>query len=219
MKNVFLFLLLLPVYAFSQAPPFREDIKDAGFRKFEKQLQDVVAARDTVALEALLSDEIDNGHMDYYPKEDFWKANSSRFDGYTAWSLLDKTLKFGFYEWGAADSLAYKAPAYQKQIYEGYASGKTVLAVTAKHVNVRQKPAKASPIITKVSIGIFETRPAEYQPEIYKAADGSEWAAIKLPDGRWGYVSNTSRYRPWLLKVKSTGLGFKITAFYIDGIW
>jgi hypothetical protein len=217
----FLFLLFLPVCAFSQALTSGNEIKDAGFRKFEAQLMKAVAARDTVALEAMLSDEIDNGQMDYYPKEDFWRANDFHLDGYTAWNLLDKTLKFRFYEWGAADSLAYKAPGYQKQIDEGYASGKTVLAITAKDVNVRKKPAKASPIITKISKGIFETKPGEYQPEIYTAADKSEWAAIKLPDGRWGYVSNmyTSRYRPWLLEVKKTKDGFKITGFYIDGTW
>ena len=190
------FMLMLSGLA-QAAPllPVDEAAKQPDFFTFRAQLQTAVAKHDKSALLAVVIKNIQIGYGDDNGIENFKKAWAIDKPNSQLWETLGTVLALGgsFQKDGS-----FNAP-YVSSNWPNTADGFENVAIVGNKVNVRKAP--------KPDADVLQTLSYEVVPLAVNDHGNDQWAAIKLPNGKKGYVSraftrSSIDYRAFFAKVE-----------------
>ena len=190
-------LLTLPVVSHAVSfLPVDDAAKQPEFFTFRAQLQVAVAKRDKAAVLAVVSKNIhisygvDNGIENFKKTWAIDKPNSK------LWETLGAVLAFGgsFQQDGS-----FNAPYVSSNWPDAAGDGFENVAIVGSKVNVRKAPNQSSDVLQTLSYEIV--------PLDSKDHGNDQWVAIKLPNGKKGYVSryftrSPVDYRAFFAKVE-----------------
>ncbi len=187
-------LLVFPVMGQSATLlPVDEAAKQPDFFTFRAQLQVAIAKRDKAALLAVVSKNVQNGQGDDNGIDNFKKNWAIDKPNSKLWETLGAVLALGG---GFQKDGSFNAPYVSSHWpdVDGYEN----VAIVGDKVNVRKAPSQSSDVLKTLSYDVVPVDEANNKSE--------EWAAIKLPGGKTGYVSRSFArssvdYRAFFAKV------------------
>jgi hypothetical protein len=170
-----------------------EAAKQPDFFTFRAQLQTAIAKRDKAALLAVVSKNVQNGYGDDNGIDNFKKNWAIDKSNSKLWETLGAVLALGG---GFQQDGSFNAPYVSSHWPD--ADGFENVAIVGDKVNVRKAPSQSSDVLQTLSYEVVPVDAAKNTNE--------QWTAIKLPDGKTGYVSrNFARssvdYRAFFAKV------------------
>lgn len=182
-----LFLWLSSIPASAQVAtllPVDEAAQRPDFFSFRAQLQSAIARRDTAALLAVVDPGIrisfgDEGGIDDFRRQ--WKLDEAGGRDSELWAELGTVLAFG----GSFEGDRFAAPYVFSRWPSAYDSFEHV-AIVGERVRVRAEGRADAPVVGRLDYAVVPRgRVTGHGP-----ADGSGWTAIRLRDGRTGYVAS-----------------------------
>lgn len=187
-------VVTFPVIA--QAAPFMpvdEAAKQPDFFTFRAQLQTAIAKRDKAAVLAVVSKNVQNGYGDDNGIDNFKKNWAIDKSNSKLWETLGAVLALGG---GFQQDGSFNAP-YVSSHWPNV-DGFENIAIVGDKVNVRKAPSQSSDVLQTLSYEVVPVDEANNKSE--------QWAAIKLSDGKTGYVSRSFArsavdYRAFFAKV------------------
>lgn len=173
--------------------PVDEAAKQPDFFTFRAQLQTAIAKRDKAALLAAVSKNIQNTFGDDNGIDNFKKLWKIDQPNSPVWETLGTVLALGG---GFQKDNSFQAPYISSHWpnLDGFEN----VAIIGNKVNVRKAPKQNSEVLQTLS---YEVVPLDGPGN-----GDAQWVAIKLPNGKKGYVSrNYARspvdYRAFFAKV------------------
>lgn len=191
--------LMLAFPVLSQAVtllPVDEAAKQPDFFTFRAQLQVAVAKHDKAAVLAVVSQTIQNGFGDDNGINNFKKLWAIDKPNSPLWETLGTVLALGG---GFNHDGSFNAPYISSHWPEkGDLDAFENIAIIGNKVNVRKSPKPNAEVLQTLSYEIVPLNSADH--------GNDQWVAIKLPNGKKGYVSrNFTRsavdYRAFFEKV------------------
>ena len=197
---------------------FDDSIFNQTFTYFNGQLMAAVIYRDAGLLKPLLADEIKDGLMDVYSKDEFFKVHDR------LWERLERILFLGFHQgYGStvetlADENNFTAPSYLKHLNEEYAQGRNSLLALGQMVNVKSEADSLSETLTSLSYEMVEAVVDQELKNVQVKRQGIVWVKVKLANGRMGYINKdeTSEKDFDTLVISKVEGQWKITTFHGD---
>ena len=193
-------MLALPVMLHA-APllPVDDAAKQPDFFTFRAQLQIAVAKRDKAAVLAVVSKTIQNGYGDDNGIDNFKKNWAIDKPNSQLWETLGTVLALGgsFNQEGV-----FAAPYVSSSWPDSAGDGFENTAIVGNKVNVRKAPNQSSEVLQTVS---YEIVPLDANDH-----GNDAWVAIKLPDGKKGYVSRSFARSP---------VDYRASFEKVDGRW
>ncbi|MEB4589636.1 SH3 domain-containing protein [Candidatus Thiothrix sp. Deng01] len=173
--------------------PVDEATKQPDFFTFRAQLQTAIAKRDKAALLAAVNKNIQNTFGDDNGIDNFKKLWKIDQPNSPVWETLGTVLALGG---GFQKDHSFQAPYISSHWpnLDGFEN----VAIIGDKVNVRKAPKQTSEVLQTLSY--------EVVPLAGPGNGDAQWVAIKLPNGKKGYVSrNYTRspvdYRAFFAKV------------------
>ncbi len=188
---------VLPVMLYA-APllPVDDAAKQPDFFTFRAQLQVAVAKHDKAAVLAAVSKNIHISYGDDNGIENFKKTWAIDKPNSKLWETLGAVLALGgsFQQDGS-----FNAPYVSSNWPDSAGDGFENVAIVGSKVNVRKAPNQSSEVLQTLSYEIV--------PLDSKDHGNDQWVAIKLPNGKKGYVSryftrSPVEYRAFFAKVE-----------------
>lgn len=193
-------MLALPVMLHA-APllPVDEAAKQPDFFTFRAQLQVAVAKRDKAAVLAVVSKNVQNGYGDDNGIDHFKKNWAIDKPNSELWETLGAVLALGgSFQTDGSFSAPYVASSWPDAAGDGFEN----TAIVGNKVNVRKAPKTDSAVLQTLS---YEVVPLDANDH-----GNDEWVAIKLPDGKKGYVSRSFARSP---------VDYRASFEKVDGRW
>jgi len=162
--------------------PIDEGPKDPSFQAFRDKLIEAAKNRDMKFVLSILDPKIQNsfggdGGVEEFKKQ--WKPGNSDSE---LWNVLLKILSMG----GSLSENEFCAPYVSCKFPELDLDPFEHSVIIGEQVRVREQPSLTSPIIASLSYDIVvSTAPFNLIKE-----DGRSWIAIKLSNGKTGFVSD-----------------------------
>ncbi|HEU0053390.1 MAG TPA: SH3 domain-containing protein, partial [Longimicrobium sp.] len=176
-------LLAAPATAQTKLMPVDQASRDPSFLRFRAQLVDAVQRRDAAFVYRILAPDITNSFGDTGGIDEFKETWDAGHPASKLWNTLGELLALG----GAFDGdSSFVAPYVYSRWPEGY-DGFEYGAIVGSDVRVRGRPFLGAPIIAALS---YDVVPMANE----RGSNG--WEAIRLPDGRTGYIATRYVRRP-----------------------
>lgn len=193
-------MLVFPVL--SQAAPLLpvdEAAKQPDFFTFRAQLQIAVAKRDKAAVLAAVSKTVQNGYGDDNGIDNFKKNWAIDKPNSELWETLGAVLALGgSFQGDSSFAAPYVASSWPDAAGDGFEN----IAIVGNKVNVRKAPKTDSEVLQTLS---YEVVPLDTTDH-----GNDQWVAIKLPDGKKGYVSRSFARSP---------VDYRASFEKVDGRW
>ncbi|HET9252191.1 MAG TPA: SH3 domain-containing protein [Candidatus Eisenbacteria bacterium] len=171
-----------PVSAFPELRPVDEAVRQPDFFSFRAQLQAAIARRDTAAVIAALDPGVRlsfGGHGGLADFRTMWLV-PDRLE--TLWREMGTVLALGGSFQGSSRFVApYVFSEWPSQGADAFEH----VAVIGSNVRVRAEPRQDAPVIARLSyriVAVGSGAPA-------RGPEAREWVAVRLEDGRKGYMS------------------------------
>lgn len=177
--------LALPPRAAAQVAellPVDEAVRAPDFFTFRAQLQAAVARRDTAALLAVVHPDVRNTFGDDNGIAAFRRRWGLAEGGDDLWRELGLVLALGG---SFSDDSTFTAP-YVFSAWPDTLDAFEHVAVIGRGVRVRAAPDAASAVIGVLSFAVV---PRVYDPKRGTEPASSRWVAVRLGDGRTGFVA------------------------------
>lgn len=167
-----------PAATSTEIRPVDEAGKDPSFQAFRTRLQEILQKRDAAALKPIIDPPIT---FTYGGGDPGWKGFSKLWrleqSDSKLWPLMQRVLSLGgAFQQDGTFVAPYVTGRWPKDV-DVYTNG----AILGEHVNVRESPAAGSRVVANLSYEVVGVVRDPRPPE--------DWARIKLPDGRIGYVA------------------------------
>lgn len=157
--------------------PVDDAAKNPDFLKFRNQLKTIIANKDAKALLAIVDKNIhmsygDNNGIAEFKKE--WKLDKPNSP---LWKELNTVLSMG----GQFDSQGEFMAPYVFSAWPENADGFENIAVVGKDVRIRSAPNLSAAVVAKST---YEILPVDAARNTL-----NDWAAVKLKNGKTGYIA------------------------------
>lgn len=179
--------------------PVDEAAKQPDFFTFRAQLQIAVAKRDKAAVLAVVSKTVQNGYGDDNGINHFKKNWAIDKPNSELWETLGTVLALGG---GFQSDGSFAAPYVASSWPDAAGDGFENVAIIGNKVNVRKAPKADSEVLQTLS---YEVVPLDTNDH-----GNDQWVAIKLPDGKKGYVSRSFARSP---------VDYRASFEKVDGRW
>lgn len=204
MRHLLLLPLCLPVLCAHSQVVFDDAYLDPDFLAFKTQLHTAVLAQDSSLLAVLLADSVVLG--DGYgrvPKAEAIETLTKRA-GYNIWKELQNAVRMGFASHQYEGTQSFIGPGYllHHSIWDE-------VIIPAGGVRVRALPSARAQVVGVLSFTVVEQGCSDGDL-LQKAADGSTWVEVCLPDGQAGYV---------LYELTSMAYGLQFRVEKVNGAW
>lgn len=156
--------------------PVDEAARDPSFARFRAQLLDAVRRKDAGFVHRILAPDITNsfgGDGGIAEFRESWKADRPRS---RLWSTLEEVLARG----GAFMGDSMFAAPYVYSNWPGRYDAFEYGAIAGSSVRVRSRPSPGAPVMATLSYDIVR---------MINEPGSDDFRAIRLPDGRTGYVA------------------------------
>ncbi len=179
--------------------PVDEAAKQSDFFTFRAQLQIALTKRDKAAVLAVVSKTVQNGFGDDNGIDNFKKNWAIDKPNGKLWETLGAVLALGgSFQSDSSFSAPYVASSWPETAGDGFEN----IAIVGNKVNVRKAPKTDSEVLQTLS---YEVVPLDANDH-----GNDEWVAIKLPDGKKGYVSRSFARSP---------VDYRASFEKVDGRW
>ena len=183
--------MLLLAIAAAILPPVDRCRSDPSFVRFRAELLRTIARRDGDALLAVVADDIHaslGGHVGNADFIELWGLKQPRTS--KVWKELGNALGLGC----TMTAGIATAPSFEDQLGDDRDPFETLIALPGSAL--RRNPDDRSPAIARLRWDVLTIR---------TAWDGGPWVAVRLDDGRRGFVRRTLvrspiDYRAWFHK-------------------
>lgn len=179
--------------------PVDEAAKQPDFFTFRAQLQIAVAKRDKAAVLAVVSKTVQNGYGDDNGINHFKKNWAIDKPNSELWETLGTVLALGG---GFQSDGSFAAPYVASSWPDAAGDGFENVAIIGNKVNVRKAPKADSEVLQTLS---YEVVPLDTNDH-----GNDQWVAIKLPNGKKGYVSRSFTRSP---------VDYRASFEKVDGRW
>ncbi len=159
--------------------PVDDASQDSAFLTYRRDLLNVVQARNSSRLVALLGPSVRDESAQDVPRESFVRlftpADSSYWSGLETALALGGTMSHG----GSRFCAPYVFSAYPREFPEALRAEEAPWVITGAGVNLRQKPEPAAKVVGKLSYDLVKMlAPAPFG-----------WVQIETLDGKSGFVA------------------------------
>lgn len=184
-RGVFLALILFAgsIAASPVVPslkPVDEAVMDPDFLAFRTQLQDIVAKKDTAALQVLLDPDIRASFGSDHGIEAFKALWNLPDPGTELWKELGAVLALG----GTFSTPTEFTAPYTFSAWPNEFDAFEYVAVTGSNVRIRTEPRANAPVVATVSYSILQV-----DDEAGFDAKQKEWTGVKF-EGKKSYISS-----------------------------
>ena len=175
----------------TQVPPVDQCIADPSFVQFRSDLRRTIARHDTDALLKVVADDVHASLGGHIGKKDFielWDLNGPRTS--KVWKELGDALRLGC----TMSNGVATAPSFEDQLGGDRDAFETMIALPG--ARLLRRPNDGASVVANLKWNVLTMR---------EAWDGGPWIAVRLDDGRSGFVRRALArspidYRAWFRK-------------------
>jgi hypothetical protein len=167
----------------ARLPPHDEAARQPAFFSFRARLITSIARRDTAGLLAAVAPEIRNTFGDDNGIEAFRRLWRLDTPDSKLWEELAAVLALG----GTFDGDSRFAAPYVFSRWPSQYDAFEYLAVVGSSVRVRAEPSSTAPVVATTSFEVMQR--ARKTPRLLTPEESERWEAVRLDDGRVGYMA------------------------------
>jgi hypothetical protein len=175
----------------TQVPPVDQCIADPSFVQFRSDLRRTIARHDTDALLKVVADDVHASLGGHIGKKDFielWDLKGPRTS--KVWKELGDALRLGC----TMSNGVATAPSFEDQLGGDRDAFETMIALPG--ARLLRRPNDGASVVANLKWNVLTMR---------EAWDGGPWIAVRLDDGRSGFVRRALArspidYRAWFRK-------------------